>query len=163
MSRRFLSSYWIVVLAGLILLMSASPDALAIVDDFSDGNYADGSPLTWAPSLPPFDRGVARIDNDGLVLTPTNERPSTYSWEANYWEYTMVSDEVFPENSTMHIQFRAQADSGTSLTAISLRDTTVDDLHASTSVYGFFYKDAFQHGLRIGYTTGSEPNRYRVD
>jgi hypothetical protein len=73
------STHCLAALVGACAIWaSAAAQGQFFLDDFEDGNPADGSPVTWVAD-PPYDGGTHLIEQGSYVLTPddVSDYPST--------------------------------------------------------------------------------------
>jgi hypothetical protein len=85
---------------------------LAFVDDFEDGDYADGNPVTWTRYSPPFDQGNVEVQNGSLVLTPPNSGPPPLGIP-NRWETDVFVVDQLYHDVNLWTQVRALVDAPT--------------------------------------------------
>ncbi len=100
-----------VLVLGTLLCSGVDPVGAAdfFLDDFEDGDAFDGSPVKWAPYVPPWGQGTAEVKNGDFVLTPDpDHRPAPGS--PNYTEIDYeVEGPVFSDVS-VRTQARGLAD-----------------------------------------------------
>jgi hypothetical protein len=116
------------------------------LDDFEDGNVADGSPATWSRYAPPFERGTFAPANGSMVVTPPTSGPLPFG--PNYWETGVYSANQLYHDVNVLAQFRALAD-GSSWVGINALDTEATQGRGGVYATGFIVRDGTNRFLRI--------------
>jgi hypothetical protein len=116
------------------------------IDDFEDGNAADGSPATWARYAPPFDQGTFAAEDGSLVVTPPTSGPLPFG--PNYWETGVYSANQLYHDVNVLAQFRALAQ-GSTWAGINALDTEATLGRSGIYATGFIVRDGSNSFLRI--------------
>lgn len=141
------------LLAITIISLANVVDAQSFRDNFDDGDFADGRPVTWVRTSPPFERGELAIEGDDLIITPPNSGASV---AANYWETAVFAEDLLYHDVTFHTQVRAMTD-GLTLVGIGALDTEATDGPAGSGVWGNLTLDANQQYVSLAYSLGPSP------
>ncbi len=140
-------------LACALVLPLQAVGGTSFFDDFEDGNFADGNPVTWSRSPAPLDAGTVEVLSGDLVVTPSID-VVPYPQFPNYHEFDLVVEDQLFHDVTIQTRVRA-LDLGMSSAGVAALDTLVTDGLMGSSVYGFLVSDG---RLVIGHQRNSTVN-----
>lgn len=122
---------------------------IAFLDDFEDGDHADGAPVTWAPLPAPFDQGTFEVAEGSFVLSPSTAGPSI---GFNYWEADAFVEDQSYHDVSIRTQVRALAEAPT-LAGIGVFDTEAINGTNIVGCSGVTILDAGAPYLSLGCTS----------
>lgn len=136
----------------LLSLAAAASGETSFLDDFSDGDHADGSPVTWASMVSPYDRGTVAIQDGNLVLTPNAGTPATRD---DYWENDVYAEGPVYRDVNIHTQVRALVDDRS---AVGISGLSNQGTGGENAVWGLIVLDGDDRYLDLHYDFETEQN-----
>jgi hypothetical protein len=138
-------------LALASFLCATAAQGQYFLDDFEDGNLADGAPATWLRYAPPFDQGGIEVVDGSLVLTPLNSGPPTLPDTPRYWEVDAYLAEHLYHDVNVRTQVRALG-SGPSVAGLTVLDTEATLGPDGLYVGGDILTEGSNRRLRLHYS-----------